>query len=190
MATDNIRRRTLKLIFAIAAVGITCPEAIAAEPKGSKTFVEIKVWVIEVETSKLSSVGLEWNAMKAPGDARLVDFLTTTAVENNLASVFAQPMISTISGRAASMELPGRKLAVTPTVIDENRICLEYRVEADLALDGKRQPVTSFETASKTELKSGEIQILSETRQVKRSDAGEKRETVLLTAVRASTRKF
>jgi hypothetical protein len=172
--------------YLLAACAIQTCES--AEPE--RVMVEVKFRVVEVATTKLRSVGFDWHTIS--GDESLREppqfgkFLEALA-ENNLAKTLAEPMIATMSGRQASLNVANRMIGVTPTAMEDDRIRLEYRIATQIpARNGQATP---FESASTTELKSGEAHLLSETHSQTYDGDGKKHETTIYVVAEAKTVK-
>ena len=168
---------------------------IADEPPAvAKQMVEVKFWVIEVSTTKLRNIGFDWDASKLHGKANdsAAEFLgfLTALEQNNLAHVHAKPMIATRSGQKAWLDISNLKVEVTPTVVDDEHIGLEYRFEREIASEAQPDKAgRRFVTAYSTELKSGAVQLLSETTTQQRTAKGEPSQTTLFVLAQATTAK-
>ena len=166
---------------------------IADEPPAAKEMVEVKLWVFEVNITKLRNVGFDWDATFsrsfATDSAKLLAFLTALE-QDNVARVISKPMISTGSGRKAWIEISNLKVEVTPTVVDDEHIGLEYRFEREIASEAQPDKAgRRFVTAYSTELKSGAVQLLSETKAQHRRANGEHHQTRILVLAQATTAK-
>lgn len=184
----------LVLFVALAACVLGSPLCGMAEdpPPASEQLVEVKFWVIEISTTKLRNLGFDWNAIhgssKLTDDAKVLDFLTALD-QNGLAHTLAKPMIATRNGRKASLEIgPHLKVEVTPTVATDEHIALAYHVEVATVSDAQRNKTgRHLVSACSTELKSGVVQLLSETTTRQRTVKGEPSQTTLLVLAQAAT---
>lgn len=184
------RRIALWQLMAILLATCAAGSSESVEPAVERTMVEVKFRVVEISTSKLRAAGFDWDAISGQESLRdranPGEFLKALA-ENNLARTVAEPMIGTISGQPASLKVASRALEVTPTVLENDRIRLAYRIATQIpARDGTPTP---FESASTTELKSGEAQVLSETRTLTYDTDGKKDETTICVVAEAKTVK-
>lgn len=191
LATDL--RSSIWRLTALLLAGCCAAQSVAgAEPAAAKALVEVKFRVVEVSTTKLRSAGFDWHAIS--GRESLLEppqfgkFLAALA-ENNLARTVAEPSIATLSGRPASLKVASRTLEVTPTVLENDRIRLEYRIATQIPASEGPSPraATPFESASTTELKSGEAHLLSETRTLTYAADGKKQETTIFVVAEAKT---
>jgi hypothetical protein len=167
------------------------------EPKpGDKQFVEVKLWVVEVNLTKLRALGFDVDAIPTSSEATAKPrdwtsdrkFLESLQ-KNGLAQFISTPMIATRSGQVASLEM-GRPLQIelTPTVLDGQQLELEYRIEVDTSTANeparaKRRLVTAYST----ELTSGETTCLSQTTSKRRNDQGKPIESKLVVLATATT---
>ena len=160
----------------------------------SKQVVEVKLWVVELNLTKLRALGFDAGATATAGESPAKtrdstrDFKVLEALQKNgLAQFIATPMIATRSGRAASLEMDRQlRIEVTPVVLSEEQVELEYRIEVDTATGSKpgsteRRLITAYTT----ELASGEITCLSETTTRRRDEQGKAIESKLVVLAKA-----
>jgi hypothetical protein len=173
-------RIALGLVAALVLTTCVAPASNGAEPEPARTMVEVKFRVVKVATTKLRAVGFDWHEISGRESlrdgAKLGKFLRALA-ENNLAQTVAEPMIATVDGQPASLKVATRSLEVTPTVLENDRIRLAYRIATQIPTSGG--PAAPFESASTTELKPGEPHLLSETRSLTYAADGKEQETTI-----------
>jgi hypothetical protein len=169
----------------------------AVEPaRTEKQVVEVKLWVVEVSQTKLRNLGFDWSVVdsgKTPLAAdgqKFLGFLEALE-QNNIAQIHARPQIATRSGQKATLDLsPHLKLEVTPTVTDAEHIDIAWHVDVATARDqqdnDQRRRLVS---ACSTELKSGAVQLLSETAVQRRNAKGELAQSKLLVLAQATVMK-
>ena len=174
-------------LTAVAASLLLLPRcAVAEDPSPvSKQVVEVKLWVIEVSNTKLRNLGFDWD--HARGDTKLADdsnmlgFLTALE-QNNIAYALAKPMIATRSGQKASIDMaPHLKVELTATASADDHVDLAYHIDiANARGSGGR-----FVSAHSTELKSGVVQLLSQTT-TQRTAKGEPNHSTILVFAQAT----
>lgn len=175
----------------------------AADLSSSKK-ITVHLWVVEVDTDKLRNLGFEWSQIKArnetttrsvssigdladavsaAGDLRGFQRFLKALEQNNLARTLSQPTITTLSGRPASLAVGELQLDVTPTVIDDNRVQLQYRIEV-----GRETPPTAstpFIAGSTIEAEAGKPCLVSQTRSSWLAASGKTRQVDTLLFVQA-----
>jgi len=191
-----IRTGVLCGLVAVLAFAATLASNVAhgVEPvRAEKQIVEVKLCVVEVSMTKLRNLGLDWSVVdsgKSPlvtDGQKFLGFLESLE-QNNIAHFHARPQIATRSGRKAALEIsPHLKLEVTPTVRDGEHVDITYHVDVATARDDsdsdQRRRLVS---ACSTELKSGEVQLLSETMILRRTNKGELAQSKLLVLAQAT----
>jgi|GEM_PF-4507579 Flp pilus assembly protein, secretin CpaC len=201
LSNSLLFRIRLSLLAGLASCTLAVPlRAVADEPMpAEKQFVEVKLWVFEVSTTKLRTLcfdegyirgnpkAIDDQQPKRLDDEQFLKFLTALE-QNNLVQKLSSPMIATRSGQKASIEIsPYRKIEVTPTIIDGEQIGLDYHVEVATASQAKPDKVgRRLVSACSTELKSGVGQLLSETTSLQRTAQGKPNDSTILVYAQAT----
>ena len=196
------------VVLLLAATICTADEPPA--PPAVKTILQVQLKVIEVQTDKLKNLGFSWTHVASEGKvesfanfldslkkAQSVDelngFLEALA-QNGLARVQAEPTISTLNGRPASLRTGGTRLDMVPILLANGDVRLECRLEIDAtpvatkrtsAKPDAEKPATPFQLDTATELAVGKTTVIGHARN--RNPAAESRsretETVVLARV-------
>ena len=176
------------------------PAGRSEEPAKEDHKVFIEVCVADISSSKLRSLGFDWNALTSCEAANRPDGepldlirLLEALSKDDLARVLYRPRLATMSGRAASLQVGDAiRLDLVPKVPSAEQIQLEYRIElydlkpaGDGEADERRQTTRRLVLDSATELAPGKVHCVSETRCRRTNDRGKVEETSTVVLLRA-----
>jgi hypothetical protein len=168
--------------------------------------ITVQLWIVEVSTDKLRKLGFDWSQISSQQAFKTQSIDSVAALaeatkgldaneflgflkaleKNNLARLHAEPTIATRSGRQASLFIDDHlQLDVTPTVIDDQHVQLQYRIELS-AGEGNGSGTASPLSAGSTVLVDVEkLCLVSQTLSSWQEANGKRRQTETLLLVRA-----
>jgi hypothetical protein len=177
----------------------------ATTDSSSSKKISVRMWVVELKTDKLRSLGFDLSQITSRGSAVTSPLSTAGDVaiavtsmkdaagfegflkaleQNNLARTRAEPTIVTLSGRKASLAIGEQlQLEATPTALDDQRVELQYRIE--VGSEAQASQSAHLVTASTVQVDVGKPCVISHSRGSSRSADGKIRPTETLVLVQA-----